>query len=128
MTRPTAIRLASAAGSFYPDDPERLLAELDALLAGARIGEDVSGARAIVSPHAGYTNSRAVAATAFRQLMPRRASAAITEYDACPRKLCSREVDQRILSQQVSRLRPSGVRRRDGRVRRIARPVPARRP
>jgi len=73
MTQPTAIRPACAAGSFYPDDPQRLLAELDALLAAAPIGEDASGALAIVSPHAGYRYSGPVAASAFGQLMPWRA-------------------------------------------------------
>ena len=70
---PTAIRRACVAGSFYPDDPERLLAELDALLAAARSSEDASGALAIVSPHAAYRYSGPVAASAFRQLMSRRA-------------------------------------------------------
>ena len=73
MTRPSAIRPASAAGRFYPDDPQRLLAELDALLAAAPISEAASGALAIVSPHAGYRYSGPVAASAFGQLMPRRA-------------------------------------------------------
>jgi AmmeMemoRadiSam system protein B len=74
MTQPTAIRPACVAGGFYPDDPQRLLARLDALLAAARSSEDASGALAIVSPHAGYRYSGPVAASAFGQLMSRRAA------------------------------------------------------
>jgi AmmeMemoRadiSam system protein B len=72
-TRPVETRPAYVAGSFYPDDPQRLLAQLAALLAAAPSSEDASGALAIVSPHAGYRYSGPVAASAFSQLMPRRA-------------------------------------------------------
>jgi hypothetical protein len=57
MTQPTAIRPACVAGSFYPDDPQRPLVELDALLAAPASSEDASGALAIVSQHAGYRYS-----------------------------------------------------------------------
>ena len=57
------VRPAAVAGSFYPQDPRRLRAEVSALLAAA--GGDCGPAKALIAPHAGYVYSGAVAAAAF---------------------------------------------------------------
>ncbi len=61
-TRPAAV-----AGSFYPDDRERLEAIVRDLLEHAAVH---AGAvpKALIVPHAGYVYSGAVAATAYRTL------------------------------------------------------------
>ena len=61
------IRSPTAAGSFYPADPDDLRELVDALLerAGRR---PASGLRGLVVPHAGYAYSGAVAASAFALL------------------------------------------------------------
>jgi len=66
-------RLPAVAGTFYPDDPYRLAAEVRGHLAAAA---PASGARpkALVAPHAGYVYSGPVAGSAFRQLEPWRAA------------------------------------------------------
>ncbi len=58
------IRQPTVAGLFYPEDPSELAGAVDALLdlAESRPAADVS---ALVAPHAGYTFSGAVAASAF---------------------------------------------------------------
>jgi AmmeMemoRadiSam system protein B len=59
------VRRAAVAGTWYPDDPARLIAELDGHLALA--GPDVDTApRAIVAPHAGLKYSGPVAAYAYK--------------------------------------------------------------
>jgi len=65
------IRQPTVAGLFYPEDPSELAGAVDALLdlAELRPAADVS---ALVAPHAGYTFSGAVAASAF-VLAPRAA-------------------------------------------------------
>jgi AmmeMemoRadiSam system protein B len=63
---PGAVRPAAAAGSFYPADPTRLAATVDALLSAA--GSAPAGAGrlpALVVPHAGYRYSGQVAAAAY---------------------------------------------------------------
>jgi AmmeMemoRadiSam system protein B len=74
MTRPAATRPAAVAGVFYPADPDRLAAEVDALLATVSMPRDEPEVLAVVSPHAAYRYSGQVAATAYRRLAPRRGS------------------------------------------------------
>jgi AmmeMemoRadiSam system protein B len=62
-----SVRRPAVAGSFYPDDPEELAAEVSRLLAKAPAR---GPAKAIVAPHAGYVYSGAIAASAFRCLSP----------------------------------------------------------
>lgn len=61
-------RLPAVAGSFYPSDPAELKQMLTAFFAAtppSRSGDEVM---AIISPHAGYVFSGAVAAAAFSQV------------------------------------------------------------
>lgn len=62
------IRPAAVAGTFYPDNPLLLSAELDTLLAAAPAA--VLRPKALVSPHAGYRYSGASAARAMALLPP----------------------------------------------------------
>jgi MEMO1 family protein len=64
-----AVRPAAVAGSFYPADPARLLAEVERLLAAAPPASPPAP-KALVAPHAGYVYSGEIAASAFRQLEP----------------------------------------------------------
>ena len=72
----TAVRRAAVAGTFYPDDRSELGALVDRLLDGATpadTGSDtiVSGPPvALIVPHAGYTYSGPVAASAYVHLRP----------------------------------------------------------
>lgn len=59
-TRPEAV-----AGSWYPDDPATLRAQVESMLAAPRPDSE---ARALVVPHAGYVYSGAVAGRAFATL------------------------------------------------------------
>jgi AmmeMemoRadiSam system protein B len=68
MTASTSIRRAAVAGLFYPGDPTALARAVDALLAAAHSGAADASVRALVSPHAGYAYSGAVAARAFARL------------------------------------------------------------
>jgi len=65
-----SIRRALAAGRFYPSDPARLRAMIDAMLARAETSAPRSGASpvALVVPHAGYVYSGPVAASAYSLL------------------------------------------------------------
>ncbi len=65
------IREAAVAGSWYPDDPAVLGAQLDRMLAGAEVPESSEGSgpggiRALVVPHAGYRYSGPTAAVAYK--------------------------------------------------------------
>jgi AmmeMemoRadiSam system protein B len=65
------IRLPAVAGRFYPEDPERLCAEVDSFLSGGE--EKQIRARAILVPHAGYIYSGGVAGEVYRRVeIPRR--------------------------------------------------------
>lgn len=66
------VRPAAVAGLFYPDRPDVLAAEVDALLAGTVV--DGPPARAVVAPHAGYVYSGPVAASAYAALRSRGAA------------------------------------------------------
>jgi MEMO1 family protein len=61
------VRPAAVAGSFYPAEPGRLRASVDALLAAVP-PLAVIAPKALIAPHAGYIYSGAVAATAFATL------------------------------------------------------------
>ena len=65
------VRPAAVAGSFYPEAPARLAAQVRAFLAGA---VDTKGAppKAVIVPHAGYVYSGPVAAAAYARLAPLR--------------------------------------------------------
>jgi AmmeMemoRadiSam system protein B len=60
----THVRRTAVAGTWYPDNPARLVAELDACLARVDAGPDAPP-RAIVAPHAGLKYSGPVAAYAY---------------------------------------------------------------
>jgi len=65
------IRRAQVAGSWYPDDPQRLAAYVDKMLADAQ-GPRVDGnIIALISPHAGYRFSGKAAATGYGLLRGR---------------------------------------------------------
>ncbi len=65
------IRPPAVAGTFYPDEPEPLRAEVRAFLSHpARISSPPP--KAVIVPHAGYIYSGPVAGTAYAQLVPLR--------------------------------------------------------
>ena len=70
------VRRAAVAGSWYPDDPARLVAELDDHLAMAVVQQETPP-RAIVAPHAGLMYSGPVAAYAYNAARTSRATAVI---------------------------------------------------
>jgi MEMO1 family protein len=59
------IRSAVMAGKFYPDDPARLSAVIDAMM-GNTLTPEMEPPLALVVPHAGYTYSGQICADAFR--------------------------------------------------------------
>lgn len=69
---PRTTRRPAVAGLFYPDDPERLAAEVRSLLDRAEAPAAGAAPAAVVAPHAGYAYSGAVAARALRRLEPLR--------------------------------------------------------
>ena len=70
MTRPSEVRRAAVAGSWYPSNPDELASEVDQYLSTA--GEPPVGeALAIVSPHAGLMYSGPIAAHAYNLLRGR---------------------------------------------------------
>jgi AmmeMemoRadiSam system protein B len=67
----TLIRRPAARGSFYPDDPTRLEAEIRALLSETAPAEPAGVPPfALIAPHAGYRYSGPVAAFAYGLLTP----------------------------------------------------------
>ena len=60
-----SVRRASVAGTWYPDNPTRLVSHLDGYLERARIDDPGGRLRAIVVPHAGLMYSGPVAAYAY---------------------------------------------------------------
>lgn len=68
MSAQPVIREPAVAGMFYPADPERLRRDVDDLLAGAPPPPADAHARMLMSPHAGYPYSGAIAAAGFRWL------------------------------------------------------------
>jgi AmmeMemoRadiSam system protein B len=59
------VRRAAVAGTWYPDDPSRLAAAVDAYVDRATV-EPIETLRAVVAPHAGLRYSGPVAAFAYR--------------------------------------------------------------
>ena len=67
----TLIRRPAASGSFYPDDPTRLEAEVRALMSASAPAASTEGPPfALIVPHAGYRFSGPVAASAYGLLTP----------------------------------------------------------
>src|SRR5512147_1029915 len=62
------VRPAAVAGSFYPAENRELEKTVDGLLAAAQVAPVRGQLRAIISPHAGYPYSGAVAAHAYALL------------------------------------------------------------
>ncbi len=79
MSTAARVREPQAAGLFYPESPEALRAEVEALLAAApvRPGWRERGWRAWIVPHAGYAYSGPVAAVGYRLLRELRAGGAL---------------------------------------------------
>jgi MEMO1 family protein len=112
MIRPPAV-----AGRFYPDDPERLRADVDAFLAPG--GEEKKlRARACLVPHAGYIYSGSVAGEVYRRLeiprrlillgprhYPRGAALAILSDGAWQTPLGMAPIDH-LLAEKISRIFP----------------------
>ena len=67
MMQSAKVRPAAVAGSFYSEDPHRLQAEVESLLAD-NPAAGVLRHKALIAPHAGYPYSGAVAAAAFAGL------------------------------------------------------------
>lgn len=65
------VRMPAVAGSFYPQEPRRLAAEVKALLAAALPPRDARPI-ALVVPHAGFAFSGLIAADGWRQAQDRR--------------------------------------------------------
>jgi AmmeMemoRadiSam system protein B len=60
-----SVRRTSVAGTWYPDNPVRLVAHLDGYLDRAQVDDSAGRPRAIVVPHAGLMYSGPVAAFAY---------------------------------------------------------------
>lgn len=63
------VRPAAVAGFFYPDDPGKLAAQLDAMLAAAEPPPGPAP-KALIVPHAGTVYSGPIAASAYARLVP----------------------------------------------------------
>jgi AmmeMemoRadiSam system protein B len=72
-----SIRRTSVAGTWYPDNPTRLVSQVDGYVERARIDELAGPVRAIVSPHAGLMYSGSVAAYAYNAARRHRHSAIV---------------------------------------------------
>ena len=62
------VRAASFAGSFYPEDPRQLAAQVDGLLTEAVVVGGHATPMVLIVPHAGYVYSGHVAAQAYKQI------------------------------------------------------------
>ena len=62
-----SIRESTAAGSFYPGNPDELYSQINKFLDNAG-SSDIENIKAIVCPHAGYIYSGQVAAYSYRQI------------------------------------------------------------
>ena len=68
-----AIRTPAVAGSFYPEQPDVLERDVQALLSGAQLqAADAPVPKALIVPHAGYIYSGPIAANAYARLAPAR--------------------------------------------------------
>ncbi len=70
MTRPSDVRHAAVAGSWYPSNPDALASEIDRYLSAAD-EPPVGEALAIMAPHAGLMYSGPIAAHAYNLLRGR---------------------------------------------------------
>jgi len=68
MSTPSVIREPAVAGMFYPADPARLGADVDAMLERAPAPPSAARPLMLMSPHAGYPYSGEIAAAGFRWL------------------------------------------------------------
>ena len=66
-TRPAAV-----AGLFYPADAALLAGQVQALLENVHTTEEMRAPKALIVPHAGYSYSGAIAASAYARLRPLR--------------------------------------------------------
>ncbi|MCP5245041.1 MAG: AmmeMemoRadiSam system protein B [Burkholderiales bacterium] len=66
--RTSSIREPAVAGLFYPADAQQLSQDIQHLIAGSERYELIP--KALIVPHAGYIYSGAVAASAYRTLLP----------------------------------------------------------
>jgi AmmeMemoRadiSam system protein B len=66
MVRVSGLRRAAVAGSWYPNDPQRLAADVDEHVRRAAVDPMPGTIRAIVAPHAGLVYSGPVAAYAYK--------------------------------------------------------------
>jgi len=67
------VRQASHAGSWYSDNPKELDRQLaDWLDRAGPLVNGGNGARAVITPHAGYTYCGDTAAYSFKQIVPDR--------------------------------------------------------
>jgi AmmeMemoRadiSam system protein B len=72
-----SVRRTSVAGTWYPDNPTRLVSHLDGYLERARVEDPGRRLRAIVVPHAGLMYSGPVAAYAYNAARRHRHSALV---------------------------------------------------
>jgi AmmeMemoRadiSam system protein B len=61
-----SVRRTSVAGSWYPDNPQRLASEVDRYLESAVVEAAADPPRALIAPHAGLIYSGPVAAFAYK--------------------------------------------------------------
>ena len=67
-TQTETVRLPAVAGSFYPDSPEVLSAQVEKFIDDAELTETDGELIGIIAPHAGYVYSGHVAGYAYKQL------------------------------------------------------------
>ncbi len=67
MAFDSIIRRNTAAGSFYPADPEELTGQINGFLERVE-PRNISNIRTLISPHAGYIYSGQVAAYSYKQI------------------------------------------------------------
>jgi len=66
------MRRPAVAGAFYPDEPDALKRNIDAMLFEAEVGSHKKSPKALIAPHAGYIYSGPTAAAAYALLDPER--------------------------------------------------------
>ena len=68
-TQTETVRSPAVAGSFYPDSPQVLSAQVEKFIDDAELKETDSALIGLIAPHAGYVYSGHVAGYAYKQLM-----------------------------------------------------------
>ncbi len=68
-TQTETVRSPAVAGSFYPDSPQVLSAQVEKFIDDAELKETDSELMGLIAPHAGYVYSGHVAGYAYKQLM-----------------------------------------------------------